>query len=203
MDRDLVAFELRPEYEPVHDGDVQTAGFTGGVLAAGRGDLHVRDSLDAGDGRIVIRRNHDGALVELLRQYPALVEVDADQVDPSSAFMSPYERWPLEELQAEAARRELNGADSTSEARLVKALDAHDDAIDSGAITVPVETPAPTLEHVAERDELEALSVDELREEATAQLVEGLTSRSTKPEIVTAMLEAGAKLPNPTPDQEA
>jgi hypothetical protein len=198
MDRDLVAFELRPEFEPTFDGDVQTSGFAGAVLAAPRGDLHVRDQLAAGDGRITLRGNRDSGLVELLRQYPPLVEVATDQVDRSSAFLSPYALWDLGALQAEAGRRELPQADSSSPTRLVSALDEHDDAVERGDLVYPAPPPAPEPTHVATRAELEALTKDQLLEEVDGSIA-GITQRSEPAEIVAAMLAVEFELDGAEP----
>lgn len=85
----LIAYALTADYQgtvAIDGADVPK--FGGGVLAVGDGDFHVRDTLDAGDGFIVVSE-HDQTLIDLLDAYPAVMRVDP----PAGAeAISPYER---------------------------------------------------------------------------------------------------------------
>lgn len=134
--KQLVAYALRADLEGdvevyPEEGKVETVRkFGGGVLWVGDGDFHVRDSLDAGDGTIVVR-DYDQVLVDLLDAYPALKRV-AVPASPA-AIVSPYDRRETEDLRHLASLRDIDGSISrASRASLISALETQDAAIHDG-----------------------------------------------------------------------
>lgn len=130
----LIAYALRAELEGTVeieiDGESQTVPkFGGAVLAVGDGDLHVRDTLDEGGGVICVKAA-DQTLVDLLDAYPALKRVGVPK-DPAHV-VSPYDRLVTDALRHVASLRDIAGAGSASRSKLIAALEAQDEALESG-----------------------------------------------------------------------
>lgn len=132
---ETVAFALREEFagevdqvDPESGEPTTVSKFQGGVLWVGDGDFHVKDSLEAGDGTIVVEQG-DSTLVELLRHYPPLKEVSA----PAGATaISRYERIELDDLRDRARVRGLKGSGGLARAALERLLRSLDSALEAG-----------------------------------------------------------------------
>lgn len=184
------AYALRAEYEgtvsvPGDDGDTtETPLFTGGVLAVGDGDFHVKDQLEAGDGTIVIHQA-DSRLFELLEAYPALKRVD---VPEGAEPISIYERQTAEALRHQAQLRQFVGV-GPGKAEVIARLEAHDQALAAGD---PVRAAAIEANQVpiAANDGLEQLTKARLLE-LVPDGTEGITDKTTNAELIAKLRELG------------
>lgn len=148
----MIAYELRADYagdvEQVLEHDPETGEptktqtvplFTGGVLTLGdERTIDLREELDKGDGRILIRED-DSAALYALDGYPALKRVqhvDEDAGKPASGLGE----LPVTELRAKAAELGLSIEQGTRKPELVAGLEEHsrrlaegDQAVNAGA----------------------------------------------------------------------
>jgi hypothetical protein len=162
---DHIAFALRAEHEgTVQQGDEQVPKFGGGVLFVGDGDFHLRDELDAGDSVITVPITDD-ALISILDALPVFKRVPAP-ANPKKV-VSPYDRRSIEALRFDAELRGLRQAGSLSKARLVRALQAHDEAQQvSLAAAQQVADQAPDIDPDEEPEGADTGNKDTTRKEA-------------------------------------
>lgn len=207
---DLIAFGLTEEYSgevEIEDEDgkaVKVPKFGGGVLAVGDGDIHLRDELDAGGGAICVHAN-DQRLVDLLRAYPALEEVDAPA--KPAKVVNPYDRRQDDDLRHLASLRDLDvdvrddeeNGDGLDRQEAIDRLTAADlaqgarrpDLIpliaegDPGAIKDALSTPTSS-DGLAK---LRAKELEDLADKHNVPLDEG----ATNPEKIDALRAAGVR----------
>lgn len=126
------AFALREDLAGTVEIDgEQVPVFQGGVLALpnGNGSIDVGAELEANQGVILVE-DHDQALVEILRSYPAL-KVTTDVPEGAVAFGA-YEARGQAALREEAQRRGFEKFGGLKKADLAAALRAHDEAVRAG-----------------------------------------------------------------------
>lgn len=142
----LIAYALTADYQGTVDIDgAEVPKFGGGVLAVGDGDFHVRDTLDAGDGFIVVSEN-DQTLIDLLDAYPAVMRVDPPT---GASAISAYERRSDDALAHLASLRGLispEGRDLANRAALIGLLESDDARQASAVETVDTEPDQPTAD---------------------------------------------------------
>lgn len=186
---EAIAFALDAELEGTteieRDGEtVEVPKFGGALLAVDGVDFDVAEHLQAGDGLIVVRQN-DSTLAELLAELPALREVDA----PAGATpISPYERRTVDQLREIASLRDIAGAGNAGHGALVTALDRYDELVADGDNVA-----AANVRPGDEPDGLDKLRKPDLLALAANHDEVDVSDSDTVPTILAALRAAGVR----------